>query len=480
MSDLARRHFERAAREGDLSGRVHELRERFREGSLDLERLMLAAYCGDQAAFEALDFEARCELLTREGNTILGKEGPVDSEIVKKHARLGTRAEIDAERWFDGLGGFGPIASAHAAVALAEAALPREDPLTGRVLAYARRWLAKPAVAIDEPLELPPGADPGAHALIAMLSGCTGYSGVILPTMGVPEPLVRSVADPTSAVAPALVALALAPKRASFEYTGMHVESCEVPFRRSVRLGAREARGRAVSGLAFYLPENDGGHKAQRVREISERLRRLDHPYLARLERVEELTVNSFLFVYSAPDPARPLEAWRATRSLDELLAFVDGIAAGLDHAHRKGVVHGALQGRNIGVTPEGSPLIGEFSELEIKGLCGHLSDSGVIIGPLADLAPEVLNGRRDLTAATDVYGLAAVAHWLIAGEYLFKLETVMGFFRATLAQAPTPIRNIRPDVSVRIERALLRALAKRPEDRFPDMASFRAALAAR
>jgi hypothetical protein len=481
VSDLERRHFERRGREGDLSGRVHALRERFREGSLDLERLMLAAYSGDAAAFEALDFEGRCELLTHEGNTILGKKGPVDPEIVKRHARLGTRVEIDRDRWLEGLQRFGPIASAHAAVALAEAALPPGDPRTGPVLAYARRWLARPAIAIEEPFELPALADPIAHALVQMLSGSTVYRGVMVPYLGVPDALVRSVADPLSVAGPAVAALALAPERPSFEYQGVRVESTTEAFRRGLRLGARDGCGRSLEALAFWLPENGDGHKSRRVREIIASSRRsVDHPGVQRLERSVELSENSFLFVYAANGPATSGFEWQPGRSVDETRELVLAVAAALEEAHRLGVVHGRLDPASVVVTG-GKPLVRHFAHVELSELCVHLSDSGfTFVGVPLYFAPEAYGRREDRTESTDIYSLAAVASFLFTGKPPFEPRSYADIFSMVRTAPPRPVRELRPGVPARLERALLRALAKKPEDRFPDMASFRAELAAR
>jgi hypothetical protein len=93
-------------------------------------------------------------------------------------------------------------------------------------------------------------------------------------------------------------------------------------------------------------------------------------------------------------------------------------------------------------------------------------------------MAPEQAMGGRDVDARTDVYALGAVLHEMLAGESPFAAESQHAVLRRMMNEAPTALASRRADVSSFLDAAVRRALAKRPDDRFPSAATFAAALA--
>ena len=93
-------------------------------------------------------------------------------------------------------------------------------------------------------------------------------------------------------------------------------------------------------------------------------------------------------------------------------------------------------------------------------------------------MAPEQAAGERVLDARVDVYALGAVLHEMISGEPPFAAPTRQAVVRQMMHELPPSLTLRRPDVTSYVDAAVRRALAKRPDDRFPSAAAFGRALA--
>jgi serine/threonine-protein kinase len=92
-------------------------------------------------------------------------------------------------------------------------------------------------------------------------------------------------------------------------------------------------------------------------------------------------------------------------------------------------------------------------------------------------MSPEQAIGERDVDGRSDLYSLAVVGYQMLGGELPFEATNTPAMLMKHLNQAPRPLRELRPDVPVGLERAIECALAKRPDDRWPNAATFKEAL---
>ena len=146
-------------------------------------------------------------------------------------------------------------------------------------------------------------------------------------------------------------------------------------------------------------------------------------------------------------------------------------LAEGLAAAHEAGVLHRDLKPGNLAMTRDGRLKIMDFGLAKLTKLAeeGTLSisttDEHTVKGTLPYIAPELLWGGRP-DARSDVYAAGCVLYEMAAGRRAFPQNDGMALWHAILNTEPPPPRQIRPQVSSRLERVIVRASAKDPAQR--------------
>ncbi|HVX87988.1 MAG TPA: serine/threonine-protein kinase [Gemmatimonadales bacterium] len=145
-------------------------------------------------------------------------------------------------------------------------------------------------------------------------------------------------------------------------------------------------------------------------------------------------------------------------------------VAAGLAHAHRRGIVHRDVKPGNIMLDDDGTVVVTDFGIAKIAESEG-LTVTGSTIGTPAYMSPEQCSGQV-LTTAADQYSLGAVAYELLTGKVPFTAETAIGLMFHHVHTAPEPISSHRDDIPEPMAAAIMRMLAKDPNDRWPGLES--------
>ena len=164
---------------------------------------------------------------------------------------------------------------------------------------------------------------------------------------------------------------------------------------------------------------------------------------------------------------------------VDVALQLAREMADALEYAHRHGIVHRDVKPENV-LLQSGHALVADFGiALALEHAGGdRLTHTGITLGTPQYMAPEQAAGGRAVDARTDVYALGAVLHEMLAGESPFAAESQHAVLRRVMNETPTALASRRADVTSFLDATVRRALAKRPDDRFPSAATFAAALA--
>src|SRR5262245_19729749 len=154
-----------------------------------------------------------------------------------------------------------------------------------------------------------------------------------------------------------------------------------------------------------------------RFRQEAELVARLSHPNIVAIHEVGAHAGHSHLALEYVEGGTLAQKTAGVPQPPRDAARTVELLARAVQHAHDNGILHRDLSPNNVLLTADGAPKLTDF------GLARHLCDAqgmtatGAVLGTPGYLAPEQARGDRDLTPATDVYGLGAILYTLLTGR---------------------------------------------------------------
>ena len=243
---------------------------------------------------------------------------------------------------------------------------------------------------------------------------------------------------------------------------------------------AHEVRHNRKVAIKVLRPEVAEIIGAERFLKEIETTANLQHPNILPLfdsGRVE--TTVFYVMPYLAGESLRARLAREVQLPIADAIRIAAEIAAGLDYAHRHGVIHRDIKPDNV-LFHDGRALVADFG-IALAGSRGdggtRITRAGTSLGTPQYMSPEQASAEESVDSRTDVYALGAVVYEMLAGEPPFTGPTAQAILNRVLTDEPRPLSLQRKTVPIHIEAAVTRALEKLPADRWQTAAQLGDAL---
>jgi eukaryotic-like serine/threonine-protein kinase len=172
----------------------------------------------------------------------------------------------------------------------------------------------------------------------------------------------------------------------------------------------------------------------------------------------------------------------RGPLTLEPAAAILRQTAAALEAAHGRGIIHRDLKPQNIFIChrPDGEVVkVVDFGISKVLGSQSVMTGAHSILGTPSYMSPEQAQGRAaEVDVRTDVFALGAILYEMLGGRPPFVGETLSSVLYQVVHEPPLALHLLQP-VPWAVEQVVQRAMSKRPEDRYDDVASLTRALTA-
>ncbi len=244
---------------------------------------------------------------------------------------------------------------------------------------------------------------------------------------------------------------------------------------------ARDVRHNRSVAIKVLKPELAASLGAERFLQEIEIAARLTHPHIIPLHDSGQAAGFLYYVMPFIDGESLRVRLRRETR-LDTAaaLGIVADVGDALSYAHRQGILHRDIKPENI-LFAEGHPMVADFGIARAVSTAGgaNLTRTGLALGTPGYMSPEQAAGDRALDARSDVYSLGCVLYEMLIGEPPGMWQPDASLRLGRFTDLPEAHRVRMGDIGAPIERALVRALALRTNDRFEAVDAFLHALRA-
>lgn len=240
--------------------------------------------------------------------------------------------------------------------------------------------------------------------------------------------------------------------------------------------GHRKADGKTVAIKVVAPQFMFDDYFVQRFKDITRQTLKLEHPNIVRTYEVDQ--EENTLYVVREFIDAQPLSKIIKEGPLppQRMLTIARQIAAALDYAHQKSIMHGDLSAKRVYIGPDDHVTVADFGQTQAM-VGTSLVKQGFAIGSPETLAPERVKGQGP-SRYSDLYSLGILCYQMLSGQPPFTGE-VAAVLHAQAYEQPRLLHAVNLDISIPLSEAISRMLSKGLELRYTTGAEFTRALTA-
>jgi serine/threonine-protein kinase len=226
------------------------------------------------------------------------------------------------------------------------------------------------------------------------------------------------------------------------------------------------------------LPHTSNGDSESQGRFLREiRMHtRLSHPNIVAFHDAMELDGDLVMTAEFVEGTTWAQRCSQGPLPPDQAIRAACDVLAGLEEAHALGIVHRGITAEHVMFTASGAVKLGGFG-LAKPSTDLNLTRAGTVVGDARYMSPEQVTAVSALDGRADLYSVGILLFYGLTGRFPFEGANDFDVMVAQVSNTPPRPSSLNPRITPELEKTILRALAKKPEDRFSGAGEFRAAL---
>ncbi|MBK8978822.1 MAG: protein kinase [Planctomycetes bacterium] len=236
------------------------------------------------------------------------------------------------------------------------------------------------------------------------------------------------------------------------------------------------ALGRTVAVKVLRPGELRFGDALRRFRDEARSLARLRHRHIVSIHDVGETPEGLLWYAMDLVDGRTLAEEIDAIGALtpSRAVRVIGQVTSAIAHAHAQGIVHRDLKPQNVLIDAAGDAYVVDFGLARDASLAGARTVTGELLGTPAYMSPEQASGAHGRVGeSTDVWALGALLYEALTGRGPFAGKPLHETIRAILDDEPSSPRKLDPRVPAELAAVCMKALRKKPEQRYPTALAF-------
>jgi Flp pilus assembly protein TadD len=210
----------------------------------------------------------------------------------------------------------------------------------------------------------------------------------------------------------------------------------------------------------------DSGFLARFQREARV-VARLEHPHIVPVYDFSEHKGSPYLVMRFIEGETLKARLEREQLTLSEILDIIRPVGQALTYAHERGVLHRDVKPSNVLLAHDGGVFLTDFGLARIVQAGESSLTRDAMVGTPYYISPEQAIGKSELDPRTDIYSFGVVLYELFTGRVPFQADTPFAVIHDHI-YTPLPLpTSVNPNLPAALERVLLKAMAKEPNDRY-------------
>ena len=238
----------------------------------------------------------------------------------------------------------------------------------------------------------------------------------------------------------------------------------------------RHVIAQRAEAMKVLLPDQRSGVEiGERFRREIQMLGALSHPFIASLHNAFYHDGQLIMIMELVSGETLRSKGLSTLLSVPQVLRYARQILSALEYAHQRGVVHRDIKPSNIMITTEDEVKLLDFG-IAISDRSAELTAPGFVVGSISYMSPEQISGDK-ATARSDIYAVGVTLYEVLTGKLPVGGTSNFAIMRSHLTEQPVAPAQLNVRLPAALSSAILKALEKRPEDRFASAQEFLTAL---